>query len=154
MGVVRCLWRRWRACCIQPLADAVLSWRRHACEEGIEQSADSTIKCDQADASVCSQGFYCDSHDWARAVPTRSLSEILGKREVSRYSADESVVTRMRSRSFFKCLCDATHYSASRFLAIFFDVVWHIYKGAEDILVDDLDSQGQCPKSTSWPAAA
>ena len=82
-------------------------------------------------------------------MPTRSLSEILGKREVSRYSADESVVTRMRSRSFFKCLCDATHYSASRFLA-------------EDILVDDLDAQeqhrlaesGQCRKSTSWPAAA
>lgn len=95
-------------------------------------------------------------------MPTRSLSQILGKREVSRYSADEIVVTRMRSRSFFKCLCDATHYSASRFLAILFDVVLHIYKGAEDILVDDLDAQeqhrlaesGQCPKSTSWPAAA
>ena len=51
----------------------------------------------------------------------------------------------MRSRSFFKCLCDATHYSASRFLAFLFDTVWQVYHDTDLIAIylDDLDAQEQ-----------
>lgn len=86
---------------LEPVRRAILAWRSAAYDgEGIEQSADSKVKLTQAEATFCSQGYYCPGSNAQHAVPTRNLAEILGKGEVSRYNADLIAVTRMRSRSF------------------------------------------------------